>query len=192
MQVTCKLANSLENRWQHLMLNLCYQIGLLAPLMMMISFYLDPLPCILWYRGICFKKKCKKTKSGGVTNMERVVHLFGYLKPTCSGLHLFQLWPTFISLLYLSTPPTPCHASLLSAHAEIPLQTSPLPLQNCTTLASFRYNSYPENTELLKKNYSVSYPFIYHITSTTLRQVNAGSQNNHKYFLLSIYVQTLI
>ena len=31
-----------------------------------------------------------------------------------------------------------------------------------------------------------------HFTYTTLRQVNAGFQNNHKYFMLSIYGSTLI
>ena len=44
------------------------------------------------------QKEMQKTTSAGFTNMERVVHLFGYLQPTCSGLHLFQLWPTFTVL----------------------------------------------------------------------------------------------
>ena len=85
----------------------------------------------------------------------------------------------------LPLPATPPSSLLLQTHLSRPSLHS-------FTADYHQANSYPRKVVLLKKIYSVTYPFIHHFTLTTLRQVYARSQNNHRYFVLSIFVLYLI
>ena len=98
----------------------------------------------------------------------------------------------FSWLLPTEVLPVPCptlilfHSSHFLPHLP-PLCSLPTPPSG-PSLHSFRAhyhqaNSSPWKAVLLKKIYSVAYPFIHHFTFTTLRQVYSGSQNNHKYFM---------